>query len=106
MISTASGSIDLEDACITDVLREPGFIRISLDSIRLWPLHPESPESFKLIPDTTLLLRNVLSEKASYCRDPSSPSPHTDPATPLDLVEVAEYKNGKLTLQGYRCQEP
>ena len=106
MISTANGSIDLEDACITDVAREPGVIRISFDSVRLWQLHPERAESFNLIADATVLLRNVLAEKASYCGGLISPSTHPHPATPLDLVEVADYTNGKLTLQGYRCREP
>lgn len=106
MISTANGSIDLEDASITDVARESGIIRISFDSARLWPLHPEGAEGFNLIPDAILLLRNVLSEKTSYCGGPSNQFAHPEAAAPLDLVEVAEYTNGKLTLQGSRCQEP
>ena len=32
--------------------------------------------------------------------------PHPDPRLPLDSVEVAEYQDGKLSLQGYRNGEP
>lgn len=106
MISTAIGNIDLEDACITDVARQPGCIQIFLSSVRFWPVRPEGAESFDIIPNAMLLLRNVLSEKASYCAGSSGPSEHPDPGAPLELIELAEYTNGKLTLQGYRCSEP
>jgi hypothetical protein len=106
MIETQFGKMDLADANILDIRRSDQDIRIKLDSVRFWQGPIDSSRSVRTARDVTITLAKVRKEQATYYVGEGVAKPHPDPRHPLDSIEVAEFQNGSLSLQGYRNGEP
>jgi hypothetical protein len=86
----------LEERRVVGIHRVGGDLHLDLEAVRR-----DEP-----VRRVTVRLSDVTGERAQYYVGEKILAPHPDPSSPLDLIEVAEYQGGKLSLQGYRKGEP
>jgi hypothetical protein len=106
MIETQFGRMDLADANILEIHRSDQEIRIEFNSVRFWQSPIDINRLVRIAREVTITLANVREEQATYYVGEGVAKPHPDPRHPLDSIEVAEFQNGGLSLQGYRNGEP
>ena len=100
-IPTPAGQIDVEDSCVVAVRRTAGTVVISFDSARLC-IDQKSSDTGPL----SVAILGVSGEHAVfYGPDEVALSVAGDEA-PLSVVEVLEYSDGIVELQGMREGKP
>lgn len=97
MIATNLGLVDLEDAQIVKIDRIEDEIRITLENVRI-----EDSIASKV----RLVMNQVSTETAEYFDGHGVRGKNSNPQFPLDTIEIAEFENSTVRLQGYLNNEP
>ncbi len=106
MIATDIGQIELDDAKVIDIGRKNDEICIALDGASLWERCSNGSVGWRSLYNVKVILRGVTGDVAEYWVGSGVSAPHPNPTYPLDAIEIAEYANGSLMLQGYLNREP
>lgn len=106
MIDSSGRLVDLDGAKLLEVKRMGDMIQIMLDAVSISSTDTAGQKRHPRRGRVKMVLRNVSAERADYFIGEGVTAPHPDPTFPLDTIEVAEYSDNVLTLQGYRKGEP